>query len=189
MDDPMYSKAASSQPFDDEGVSSQKKYIIRDGVLENYAVDLKSAAMLKIPPKGNGYRFTSLIQSRSYSVSPSPHLTNLIISAGKRTHNEIIKSLPKMLYIDQLTGVLLGNLINGDWSGNIEYGVLFEHGEPVGRVKNAMTGGNLYSMFKSNFSECSSDRKWAAGFGSGAGTSLLPYIVFDGINISAKSNN
>ena len=188
-DDPTYPDAVLSQPFDDEGIASQKKYIINRGVLENFILDLKSAAKLSLPPNGNGYRYTPLIQSRSYVVAPAPNFTNLIVSSGRKHHLDIIRETPRLIYIDQLTGILLGNLINGDWSANIEYGVLFEKGEPVGRIKNAMTGGNFYQLFRDNYVESSGDRQWVSSFGGGAGACLMPHILFDGLNISAKSSD
>ncbi len=184
LDDAFFPGAAGSQPFDDEGVPCRTKYLVRNGVLENYLLDLKSATRLKLAPTGNGFRYTSLIKSRSYVPSPSPSLTNMIIPEGERSHDEIIRDFRRILVVDQLTGVLLGNLINGDWSGNIEYGILYENGEPLGRIKNAMTGGNFYTMFSNQYVESSRDRKWTAGFGGSAGSNLFPYILCDAMNVS-----
>ena len=181
----LYPLAAGSQMVDDEGVPCRQNFLVQNGVLKNYLLDLYSAAKLNLPPTGNGFRYTSLIKSRSYAAAPSPAFTNLILPAGERTLDDILNSAPRLLLIDQLTGVLLGNLINGDWSGNIEYGILFENGRPLGRIKNAMTGGNFYSMFKNFYGESSAEREWVSGFGGGAGSSYLPYTVFDGLKVSA----
>ncbi len=184
IDDPLHPGAVGSQPFDDEGVPCRKKYLIRNGVLENYLLDLNSAEKLNLEPNGTGFRYTPLIKSRSFKPTPGPSFTNLLIPAGKRSSEEIIESLPRVLVIDQLTGVLLGNLTNGDWSGNVEYGILYEKGKPLGRVKNAMTGGNIYTMLNEKLGESSSDRVWVSGFGGSSGSSLLPYLLFDDMNIS-----
>lgn len=185
VDDGLVAKATGSQPFDDEGIPCKRKYLVENGVLKNYLCDLNSASKLGLEPSGNGFRYTALIKSRSYAASPGPAFTNLLLPAGERSYQDILKSAPRIMLIDQLTGVLLGNLINGDWSGNIEYGILFENGVPKGRVKNAMTGGNFYNMFKNLYQESSSERIWASGFGGGAGSSYFPYVLFDGMNISA----
>ncbi|HPQ39258.1 MAG TPA: metallopeptidase TldD-related protein, partial [bacterium] len=185
IDDALYPLATGTQAIDDEGIPCRRKYLIENGVLKNYVMDLNSAAKLAMEPGGNGFRYTALIKSRSYAATPGPAFTNLMMPAGERSYRDILASAPRMLLIDQLTGVLLGNLINGDWSGNIEYGILFENGEPVGRVKNAMTGGNFYHMFKNMVVESSAERRWVAGFGGGAGSSLFPYVLFDGMQVSA----
>ncbi|MBN1354849.1 TldD/PmbA family protein [bacterium] len=185
IDDGRYPGGYGSQPFDDEGVPCEEKHLVENGVLKRFIFDLKTAAKMGEKPSGNGFRYTALIKSRSYIASPGPAFTNLIIPGGARTCEDILRDHHRILYVDQLTGVLLGNLINGDWSGNIEYGVLFELGEPVGRIKNAMTGGNFYQQFKSQFIEFSSNRMWVAGFGGGSGSSLIPYVLIDGMNISA----
>lgn len=184
IDDAFYPGAAGSQPFDDEGVVCQTKHLVKDGILMNYLLDLKSASRLKMQPTGNGFRYTNLIKTRSYVPSPGPSLTNLIIPAGTRSHDTIVRDHKRILVVDQLTGVLLGNLINGDWSGNIEYGILYENGEPLGRIKNAMTGGNFYTMFSNQYMESSLDREWTAGFGGSSGSNCFPYILCDRMNIS-----
>lgn len=184
-DNALYPLASGSQIVDDEGVPCRQSYLVEKGILKNYLLDLYSASKLNMTPTGNGFRYTSLIKSRSYAAAPGPAFTNLILPAGERGLDEILKSTPRLLLIDQLTGVLLGNLINGDWSGNIEYGILFEKGRPLGRIKNAMTGGNFYSMFKKSYGESSAEREWVSGFGGGAGSSYLPYILFDGLKVSA----
>jgi len=184
LDDGLADEGTASQPFDDEGVPSQTKYMIKNGVLKNYLLDLKTAAKLGMEPNGSGFRYAALIKSRSYTALPGPSFTNLIIPAGKRISDDILASTKRILLIDSLTGVLLGNLINGDWSGNVEFGILYEHGEPVGRIKNAMTGGNFYKNFDQQFGEFSSDREWVSGFGGSSGSSLLPYTLINDMNIS-----
>ena len=185
VDDGLIPLATGSQIVDDEGIPCRKTYLVENGVLKNYLLDLSSASKLGLQPSGNGFRYTSLIKSRSYAAMPGPAFTNLVLPAGSRTSSDILGSSDRMLLVDQLTGVLLGNLINGDWSGNIEYGILFEKGRPVGRIKNAMTGANFYSMFMKNYVESSQEREWVSGFGGGAGSSYFPYILFDGFNVSA----
>ncbi len=185
IDDGLYPFANGTQPFDDEGVPCQRKYLIENGVLKNYLLDLKSAKKLGMAPTGNGFRFKPLIQSRGYVFAPYPMFTNLILLPGPRSSQEILTQMDRVVLIDQLAGVLLGNLINGDWSGNLEYGILYEHGEPVGRIKNAMTSGNFYTMFKDQYLESSSDREWVQGWGGSSSSSLFPYILFDMMTISA----
>ncbi|MBN1296569.1 TldD/PmbA family protein [bacterium] len=185
VDDPLIPGATGTQVIDDEGVACSRKFLIENGVLKNYLLDLNSASKLNLEPTGNGFRYTPLIKNRSYAASPGPAFTNLLLPSGDQPYRDILSSAPRMLLIDQLTGVLLGNLINGDWSGNIEYGILFENGEPRGRIKNAMTGGNFYHMFNELYVESSSERNWVSGFGGGAGSSLFPYVLFDGLTVSA----
>ncbi|MBN1878726.1 TldD/PmbA family protein [bacterium] len=185
VDDGLFPHATGSQIIDDEGIPCRKNFLVENGILKNYLLDLNSAAKLGMEPSGNGFRYTALIKSRSYAAVPGPAFTNLFLPPGTRSRRDILSSSNRMLLVDQLTGVLLGNLINGDWSGNIEYGILFENGQPVGRIKNAMTGGNFYTMFMKNYSESSSEREWVSGFGGGAGSSFFPYILFEGLNVSA----
>ena len=184
-DNGLHHHAPGSSPVDDEGVPVTPKFLIRNGVLENYILDLKSAAKLNLEPTGNGFRYTPLICARSYAVSPTPSFTNLILPSGDKSYLDFIKDLDEVILIDQLTGVLLGNLINGDWSGNLELAILYKNGKPQGRIKNAMTSGNFYKMFKDQFLSFSSERKWVRGFGGGGNSNLLPFALIDKMNISA----
>jgi PmbA protein len=185
IDDGLFPDGFGSQPFDDEGIPCETKYLVDKGMLTNYVTDLKTASKMNLKSTGNGFRYTSLIKSRSYTASAGPAFTNLIVTPGTRTQADILLQTERVLLVDQLTGVLLGNLINGDWSGNVEFGILYENGEPLGRIKNVMTGGNFYKMFKDQFVEFSSDRTWVTGFGGGSGSNFLPSALIEGMNLSA----
>ncbi len=187
LDDSLYPGGINTHPFDDEGIPARKKYLVENGILKNYLLDLNAAAKLNVKSTGNGFRYSSLIQSRSYKAAPGPNFSNVILPKGDRTFHQILRNFKRIVFVDQITGVLLGNLINGDFSGNLEYGILYENGEPVGRIKNTMTGGNFYRIFKDQFIEFSSEREWVSGFGGSGNSNLFPYVFVDGMNISARN--
>jgi PmbA protein len=60
----------------------------------------------------------------------------------------MVSGMKEGLVIDELMGAEQGNIMGGDFGGNILLGYKVENGEIVGRVKDAMLSGNIYNVFK-----------------------------------------
>ena len=67
------------------------------------------------------------------------------------------------LLVEQLIGASQGNVLNGDFSGNVLLGYKIQNGEIVGRVKDTMVSGNVYQMLK-QVEAIGSDARWVEGF-------------------------
>jgi len=52
------------------------------------------------------------------------------------------------LIVEQVIGAEQGNLLAGDFGGNVLLGYKVENGEIVGRVKDTMIAGNVYQVLK-----------------------------------------
>ena len=52
------------------------------------------------------------------------------------------------LVVEQLMGAAQGNILGGDFSGNVLLGYKIENGKIVGRVKDTMVSGNVYQVLK-----------------------------------------
>jgi len=184
IDDPTCAGGRESQPFDDEGIPSRATPIVTRGVFNNFITDLRSSAELGCPSTGNGLRMKPLLRSREYGAGVGPATTNLIFLPGDRSRQEMIKSITTGLIVNSITGILLGNLTNGDFSGNIALGYLVRDGQPVGRVKDTMIAGNIYDAFLHKLVGLSQERKWTGNFGGGSGSYLLPWLHLRDIDIS-----
>ncbi|MDO8064330.1 metallopeptidase TldD-related protein [Candidatus Phytoplasma bonamiae] len=55
IDDPFISKAFFNPIFDDEGVACQAKYIINQGILNNFIHNLQTAKIFNVLPQGNSF--------------------------------------------------------------------------------------------------------------------------------------
>lgn len=158
---------------DDEGVSVKDMSLIKDGVLENFYFDLSTSSKSKgeFKSTGNGFR-------TSVSSQVEPSLLNMIVNEGKRSINEIIKSIDYGLIVDQTMGGLSTN-ISGDMSVNIDTGFLIEKGEIIGRVKDTMISGNIYTALN-NIIEVSnkSDFYWSNVYN--------PDMLISGLTISIE---
>ncbi len=168
IDDPLVVNSPGSFVFDDEGVKAERKYIIKQGVIENIISDVKYAALLNIKPSGNS--------SRGYSGMPYSSFSNLIIEPGEKSFKYLSAQINNGIVADQFIGLGQSNTLTGDFSANLDFAYLVKNGEIQGRVKNCMVSGNIFEMLK-NHIEVSSDLIATGG-------SKIPYLFFEKINLT-----
>jgi len=138
-DDPTIAFRPNSRPCDDEGVPSQRTPLIEGGVVANFLYDLSTAALAGAKSTGSAGRNGGL---------PAPSPSSFIIATGQTTTEDMIKDIKQGLVIEQLMGAEQGNILGGDFSGNVLLGYKVESGKIVGRVKNTMVSGNVYQILK-----------------------------------------
>ena len=137
---PMFDKALTKIPFDDEGVLTTEKAIIDKGVFATALYDLKSANKAGKASTGNGFRGGS-------AVSEMP--TNLIVEAGDKTLDELLEEAGEGIMLTDLSGLHAGvNAISGDFSLLCE-GYLIENGKMGRPVEQITVAGNFYDVIKS----------------------------------------
>ncbi len=172
IDDPLASGFVRSQPFDDEGMPSRKKALIEKGKLSLFYNDLYSAAKLGQTPTGNAFRAGNRSEPRA---APS----TMFIKEGEKDFGMLVEGMKRGIMIDQIMGAHTSSYFSGDFNVNIDMGWLVENGEIVGRVKDCMLAGNIFTWIKDNLveigrgAECSSD------------TLCLPPMLFSGGKIAA----
>jgi PmbA protein len=154
FDDPTVEFAPHSRPCDDEGVPSRRIPLIEKGVVRNFLYDLQTAGQAKTQSTGSGSR------GRGGLMSPSP--SAFIFSTGKVSLAEMIRDIKEGLVVEQLMGAEQGNVLGGDFSGNVLLGYKIEKGEIVGRVKDTMVSGNVYQILKS-IAALGKEAKWVGG--------------------------
>ncbi len=126
-------------PFDDEGTSTQKLNLIKEGILKQFYCDRTVAQELKTQPTGNGFR-------SDLGSYPHPSLVNMIVQPGKSSFPELTSQLNNGIIIDQFLGG--GADISGDFSLNVELGYRVSNGEIIGRIKDTAVSGNIYQIIK-----------------------------------------
>src|SRR6185295_7392728 len=107
VDDARLKRGLGSVPFDDEGVPTQKTFVIEKGVLKNYLHSSYTARKLHAIPTGNGSR----TGSGTIAVGP----TNFYMLPGTASPEDIIDSVKSGLYIVELIGHGV-NTVSGDYS-------------------------------------------------------------------------
>ena len=172
-DDPLLPGGPLSAPFDDEGCPTRVNNLVKAGVLQDFYLDLKSAASLGRKSTGNGVR-------RGLEAPPSPSLSNLVLASGTTPLAEFLRDMRRGLFIVQLMGAWAGNLLAGEVTGNIVLGFLVEDGEIRGRVKDCMLSVNAFEAFGARLGGLSQEMGWS-------GNCYLPFVILDGVSISTRS--
>lgn len=175
IDNPLDETHPGARTFDDEGVACKELIIVDKGSLSNYYYDLYYAAKMKCEPNGRGFK-TSRWSSDKVSTKPAPALTHLMIKPGKSTFGQLIKSMDRGIVVCGALGAHSGNIPNGDFSVGVSPGLYVEKGEIVGRIKDAMIAGNIYTVMN-RVIDIENELHPAY-------TGYYPAVLFDGINVA-----
>ncbi len=169
-DDPTIAYRPSSRPCDDEAIPSQRTPLIEQGVVTSFLYDLQTAALAHTKSTGNGGRSGGL---------PTPSPSAFVIAPGNASFDEMVQDIKEGLVVEQLMGAEQGNILGGDFSGNVLLGYKVENGKMVGRVKDTMVSGNIYQLLK-NITAIGSDAKWVGGFLN------TPSFYFPSVSVVSK---
>jgi TldD protein len=140
VDDGTNLNVRGSINIDDEGVDSQKTYLVEDGILRSYLHDRISSKFYKVKPTGSGRR-------QSFRYNPLPRMRNTYMLPGPHKKEEIIKSVKKGLYAETFTNgeVFIGA---GDFTFYVKSGYLIENGQLTRPVKDLNIIGNGPQVLK-----------------------------------------
>ena len=134
VDDGTIDNARGTINFDDEGVETQKTYIVKNGVLESYLHDRISAKHYNVLPTGNGRR-------QSFRYAPLPRMRVTYMENGSIPEADIIASVKQGVYVDNFTNgqVQIGA---GDFTFFVKTGYLIENGKLIQPIKDINIIGN-----------------------------------------------
>ncbi|MBL4806655.1 MAG: TldD/PmbA family protein [Rhodobacteraceae bacterium] len=165
LEDPLRPRISGSKPFDAEGLQSQRRLIVKNGVLQGWTLDLATARKLGMQSTGNA--------ARGASAPPSPSLGNLALTPGNKTRDDLIKDMGTGLIITSLIGSSInGN--TGDYSRGAS-GFWVENGEITGPVNECTVAGNLRDMLGSII---------AANDGRQHLSRVVPSLLVEGMTIA-----
>jgi len=138
VDDGTMARALGSSPFDGEGVPTERRAVIENGVLKSYLYDTYTARKAGTKTTGNA--------QRGYTSTPSIGTNNFYLAAGKHSPEDIIRSIPDGLYITRMMG-FGANTVNGDYSRGAS-GMWIKDGELAYPVEEMTVAGNMADMLK-----------------------------------------
>jgi PmbA protein len=154
-DDATINYRPGSHPFDDEGVTSRRTPLIEAGIPVNFLYDLQTATLADKHSTGNGKRHGGGL--------PSPSPNAFVIQPGDIPFNDMLADIKEGLVIEYLMGAGQGNILGGDFSGNVLLGYKVKNGKIVGRVKDTMVSGNVYQVLK-DITAIGNDARWVGSF-------------------------
>lgn len=123
--------------FDDEGVATEKKFLIRKGVISTYLYTLQTAMKDNTKPTGNGYGNGKAHADVGY----------VIVKPGKKTEEEMLKDIKEGVYLTELSGLHSGMNAN---SGNFSLqcaGFMIRNGKKAEPLSLITVADNLINVF------------------------------------------
>jgi PmbA protein len=135
-DDPFIPRGLASRAFDGEGLVGDVLKLVDDGVLMTWLLDSASARELGLESNARAGRGLG---------SPHPGPTNVTMSPGPVTRDELLKQIGTGFYVTDLIGHGVNGL-TGDYSRGAS-GFWIENGELTYPVTEMTIAGNLLDMF------------------------------------------
>ena len=156
--------------FDDEGVATTNKTLIKNGVLQTYLYNLRTAHKDGVTTTGNGYKGRAGIGIRAVNVSIKP---------GKLSEEQLFEKVNEGLYITSLQGMHSGlNPQSGNFS-LIAQGFMIRDGKLSEPVSLITVAGNLFTLFN-DVKEVGSNIELQTNSYS------VPSIYIKGLQVSGK---
>ena len=170
VDDPWADGVAGSRAIDDEGVPTRCISLVDQGRVGEFIYDLETAARAVVPATGHARRTTFGKPQASYS--------NLKVSPGELSWDELLSRMPDGLLVDDLIGVGQGNVIGGAFSHPVALAYRVSNGEITGRVKDAAVSGNSYELLR-QIAGLGRDAAWR-------GSLSIPAILLEGVSVTPR---
>ncbi len=137
-ENPHRPRTSGSRPFDAEGLPTRARTIVEDGLLKGWTLDLATARRL-------GMESTSSA-SRGASSPPSPSITNIALTEGGASRDDLLRDMGNGLVVTSLMGTSI-NPTTGDYSRGAG-GFWVEGGEIAYPVNECTIAGNLHDMLR-----------------------------------------
>ncbi len=139
IEDPRRPRVSGSKPFDAEGLQTERRLLVEDGVLQSWTLDLATGRKLGMASTANAARGTS--------SPPSPASGNMELTQGNASREELIRKMGTGLLITSMIGSSI-NPTTGDYSRGAS-GFWVENGEIAYAVNECTVAGNLREMLLS----------------------------------------
>jgi PmbA protein len=131
-------RAFASKIFDAEGLATQRRALIDNGTLTGWTLDLATGRKLGLPSTANAGRGTS--------APPSPGVTNLALTQGDVSRDDLIAQMGTGLLVTSMIGSTI-NPNTGDYSRGAA-GFWVQNGEITHPVNECTIAGNLRDMWR-----------------------------------------
>jgi len=155
---PHHKSIIGGERYTADGFESRDIDLIRNGVLESFALSLYGSRKTGHPRAG------------------TMAFGNVEVLAGDTSLEDMIKSVDKGILLNRFSGASPGP--SGDVSGVAKNSFMIENGKVTDALSETMLAFNIVDLLM-NISSISKER-------SEDGSSILPWCCFDGVTISGK---
>ena len=166
-EDPHRVRVSGSRPFDAEGLPTQKRDIVKDGVLTGWTLDLATARKLDLDPTGNA--------SRGTTGGPSPSVSNILLTQGDTDRAGLMAEMGTGLVVTSMIGSTI-NPNTGDYSRGAA-GFWVENGEMAYPVSGVTIAGNLIEMLR-QITPANDARPWLSR--------VVPSLLVEGLTLAGE---
>jgi PmbA protein len=135
-DDPYLPRANGSVFWDAEGTPTKRVDFVRNGTLEAFAYDLKTAYRYGKTSTGNAVR-------GGFGGLPVIGHHNFIVDGPRRAVDD-----ERVLYVHNVVGAHTANPMSGDFSVELSNAFWMEGGEFEVPIRSAMLSGNVFELHK-----------------------------------------
>jgi PmbA protein len=167
-DDALVEGGVGSRSFDGEGSPSKRTTIVDSGVLTSYLHDSYSSSRAQVEN-------TSNVSRRSYQDLPVISQSNLVVSPGHGSHDDLVKEIDEGV-LCRLT-IDTPNMVTGELSAMVMEGFYVRSGEIQHALKNTLFGTTMQTLLK-NVSAVGSDVEQR-------GSVITPSMVVDSVKITS----
>ncbi len=168
VDDGTIPGGFGTSPFDGEGLPSRRTVIVEGGILRSYVLNTYTGRKLGMKSTGNA--------GRGLAGNPYTAAGNLYLEPGAPSAQEILRGVPRGLYVTRLLGQGV-NLVTGDYSRGAA-GLWIENGELTFPVQEITIAGNLKEMLR-NIAAIGSDLVFRS-------SAVAPTLRIDGMTIAGE---
>ncbi|PYE84646.1 TldD/PmbA family protein [Pseudoroseicyclus aestuarii] len=163
--DPHRKRVSGSRPFDAEGLPTQRRALVEDGVLQGWILDLATARKLGLQSTGNAVRGTG--------APPSPSAGNVTLTQGTQSREALIAGMGTGLLVTSLIGSTI-NPNTGDYSRGAS-GFWIENGQIAYPVNEVTIAGNLRDMLR-RIAPANDARPWLGR--------VVPSLLVEGMTLA-----
>ncbi|WP_103334879.1 TldD/PmbA family protein [Pseudotabrizicola formosa] len=136
IEDPHRVRIGASRPFDGEGLPTQRRVIVENGVLTGWTLDLATGRKLGMPSTANA--------ARGASSPPSPSTSNIDLTPGSLSRDDLLAQMGTGLLVTSMIGSTISPT-TGDYSRGAA-GFWVENGVIQYPVNECTIAGNLRDM-------------------------------------------
>jgi TldD protein len=141
-------------PFDDEGITPEKTFLIKNGLLTGRLHSRETSFKMKEKPTGNARAISPLSE-------PIVRMTNTYVANGNRSREEIFDAAGDGIYAVDVIG---GQTNLEMFTFSAGYGYKIKHGRIETMLRDIVLSGNVFQTLK-NIKMIGDDKRMYGGLG------------------------
>lgn len=135
IDDSTIKGAWGSYRYDSEGMPSQRRVLIENGVLKSYMHSMETAAKFGVPPTGSA-------RAQNYDHRPIVRMSNIFIAPGDSSYEQLIKDIDLGVFVKGTYGGYVATE-KGQYTCFIAEGWIIRNGELVEHIRDTAMSGMI----------------------------------------------